>query len=96
MPRSIAEIVIETVATSGEGDLPSEYELIKASKLVTSFEDSDVALWLSMGAGFLLASAIKKVINADTSLDEDEVEDLLTPNEKSIIYASFILSDISE
>ncbi len=84
-----------------QGPELAEFTILPISQVVEKIEQSDVTLWLSWAGGVLLTEAIKKVKEADeynvelpvdSEEDQINVEDVLTEQEKAMLYGAFLVS----
>lgn len=84
-----------------QGPELTEFTILPISQVVEKIEQSDVTLWLSWAGGVLLTEAIKKVKEADeynvelpvdSEEDQINVEDVLTEQEKAMLYGAFLVS----
>ena len=98
---TINDLIRAFFIDTDQGPELTEFTILPISQVVEKIEQSDVTLWLSWAGGVLLTEAIKKVkgadeYNAELPVDSEEdqidVEDVLTEQEKAMLYGAFLLS----
>ncbi len=99
--RTIDDLIQTLFIDTGSGPELTDFQILPIEMVINKIEQSDVTLWLSWAGGVLLTEAIKKVkeaieynenLNEDMEIEEIVIEELLSDQEKAMLYGAFLIT----